>query len=207
MYQIICPVCNNPNAFEAIESRPVECSFCFTTFDATLPAVEIATLNVGKLCGLKLVYQQNSESIDIKENSCILGRENTGAKLLSNIIVNGVPVISRKHCSISLIDGKYYLKDEGSVNGTFNGVSKIDCSKDAQIIEDKSIIFLGKEAFLVQYQFQESVSVEKQEVPPKENDADKPKKYRCNEGCGFESETYLEICSKCMTSNSMVEIR
>lgn len=217
MFQIICPSCNNKNLFEKVENKPVECSFCFTTFDNTLKVEEIVDgkkektegsteEKKGVMIGMRLVYQQNSESIMINGNRCILGRENTGAQLLSAIRINGKQVISRKHCSINCVDGKYYIKDEGSLNGTFYGVSKIDCSKEAQVIDNNSIIFLGKEAFLVQFMYEET----KTPLPPQTaeipKETPKPQKYRCKEGCGFESETYVDICPICMSCNSMVAI-
>ncbi|HOY32517.1 MAG TPA: FHA domain-containing protein [Bacteroidales bacterium] len=206
MFQIICPNCSNTNLFEKAESRPAECSFCFTTFDDTVVSEEVTDESKGTLCGLKLIYQQNSGTIVIDGPYCILGRENTGSQLLSGIIVNGKNVISRKHCSVKLVDGQYYLKDEGSLNGTFYGVNKIDCSKEPQRIENNSILFLGKEAFLVQYQYEESGNAEMTGAVSEQADAQIHRRYKCNEGCGFESETYYEICPKCMTSNSMVEI-
>jgi hypothetical protein len=206
MFQIICPSCSNKNVFETAEKKPLECSFCFTTFNDTLKVEEIADEKKGALIGLKLVFQQNSESITFNGNSCILGRENTGSQLLSAIRVNGNQVISRKHCSIYLSDGKYLLKDEGSLNGTFYGVSKIDCSKEAQIIENNSMIFLGKEAFLVQYQYEETKIAASTQTADAPKEAPKPKKYRCKEGCGYESETYADICPKCIANNSLVPI-
>jgi pSer/pThr/pTyr-binding forkhead associated (FHA) protein len=206
MYQIICPTCLKPSLFKAIENKPVECSFCFTTFYDSTPFNEVNTESKGKLSGLKLVYQQNSESIFVSGNTCIIGRENIGAALLSGILNNGNPVISRRHCSVTFTDGKYWLKDEGSRNGTYYGVSKIDCSGPAQVIEDNSIIYLGREAFLVQFQYEETKTSGSQQTAVDPKETNKPHKFRCNEGCGFESDTYLEICPKCMTSNSMVEV-
>ena len=206
MFQIICPTCTNRNSFETVEKKPAECFFCFTKFDDTVKMEETADEKKSIPYGLKLVCQQNSESIIINGNSCILGREYAGGQLFSKILVNGNPVISRKQCSINFIEGNYYLKDEGSRNGTFYGVSKIDCSGNAQIIENNSIIFLGKEAFLVQFQYDETKASETQQTDTKAEESSTPHKYRCNEGCGFEAETYYDICPKCMTSNSMVEI-
>jgi len=206
MFQIICPTCLNRNSFETVEKKPAECFFCFTKFDDAVKMEETADEKKGTPCGLKLVCQQNSESIIITGNSCILGRENTGAQLFSKILINGNPVISRKQCSINFVDGNYYLKDEGSRNGTFYGVSKIDCSVNSQIIEDNSIIFLGKEAFWIQFLYDEPKVSEAGQTDAKAEESGPPHKYRCNEGCGFESETYYDICPKCMTSNSMVEI-
>jgi hypothetical protein len=204
MFQIICSECKNPNPFGMPVNRPVECSFCFTSFSSDLKAEEIKDENKGKLIGLKLIYQKTSELIEVKGDFNILGRANFGAALFLGIIVNGKSVISRKHCSISKLDDKYFLLDEGSTNGTFYGVNKITCFKSPQEIENNSLIFIGEEAFLVQYIYDEQHLQEKVEVKAEELKI--PKKYRCKEGCGFESEALVEICPKCMASNSMVGV-
>ncbi len=206
MYQIICPQCSNPNNFETEQSRPEECCFCFTVFNKDVAVHEIPDQTKGKLTGLKLVYQQTSGIIEINGESNLLGREHIGSQILSKILVNQKQVISRKHCSINLHDGKYYLKDEGSTNGTFYGVSKIDCLKEAQLIENNSILFLGREAFLVQCVYEEVKESQAEIQAEKEEQTSKPVLYRCKEGCGFESETYLEICPKCMSINSLIAI-
>lgn len=203
MYKIVCPNCSNPNLFETREKRSVECSFCFTVFGDSLEVSEIGNDNRGKLGGLKFICQQNGESFCIRGEAAVIGREHEGAQLLSLIENCGRPVISRKHCSVALSEGRYWLKDEGSSNGTFYGVNKVNCALSAQCIEENSIIFLGKEAFLVQYQYEAVMEKQQPQTEPKE---EKIHKYRCNEGCGFESDTYVEICPKCMTCNSMVEI-
>jgi pSer/pThr/pTyr-binding forkhead associated (FHA) protein len=206
MYQIICPECKNANPFETVASRPVECSFCFTAFNPEITAEEIADIQKGKLIGIRLVYQNNSETIELKGEHNILGRGNLGSSLFSAIKVNGNAVISRKHCSISQVEGKFYLLDEGSTNGTFYGVNKIDCSKMQQEIENNSIIFIGHEAFLAQFIYEDLKVLDSEQKQKTEEETKKPKKYRCKEGCGFESEKYQEICPKCMASNSMVGI-
>jgi pSer/pThr/pTyr-binding forkhead associated (FHA) protein len=207
MYRIICPGCSNPNNFEIIQNRPLECSFCFTTLSNELSLEEIKDENKGKLIGLKLICQNTSEVLTIEGDSGIIGREHVGAKLLSNITVNQKQVISRKHCSLYRVADNYYLKDEGSTNGTFYGINKTDCSKDAQVIEDNNIIFLGREIFLIQFIYEESQLNENSNKPTTIEPTAKPIKFRCNEGCGYESLAPFEICPKCMTSNSMVEIR
>jgi hypothetical protein len=204
MFQIICPSCSNKNQFDTVDKKPVECSFCFSTFNDTIKAEEIA--DEKKLIGLRLVYQQTSDSIAISGTNCILGRENFGSLLFSGIRINGCQVISRKHCSINLIDGKYYLKDEGSLNGTYYGVSKIDCSKEPQVIENNSMVFLGKEAFLVQFQYEELKVPDPLQTEKKAEVKAVPIKYQCNQGCGFESDIYIDMCPRCMTSDSMVGI-
>jgi pSer/pThr/pTyr-binding forkhead associated (FHA) protein len=168
--------------------------------------IEIKEENKGKLIGLKLICQSTSEEITIKDESTILGREYVGAELFSKIIVDQKQVISRKHCSILRSGETYVLKDEGSTNGTYYGVNKIDCTKEAQAIEHNSILFLGREAFLVQFIYEEVKQSNTGGYDSSNRKPDKPVKYRCNEGCGHESDTKFDICPKCMTSNSMVEI-
>jgi Zn finger protein HypA/HybF involved in hydrogenase expression len=206
MFQIICPECKNPNPFEIKANRPVECSFCFTSFTAEMRVEEVADSTKGKLIGLKLIYQKTSETIEIKEECSILGRENIGTEIFSVIKVNGNPVVSRKHCSISQIDCKFFILDEGSTNGTFYGVNKINCAKIPMEIENNSIIFIGQEAFLVQFVYEDLKETNANQTNTNIEDTKKPVKYRCKEGCGFESETPVEICPKCMASNSMVGI-
>lgn len=199
MYQIICPDCANATKFESLSKRPEECSFCFATFSKDIACQDIED-NRGMLCGLELEYQSTNEKITLKGDFNLLGRQNIGREVLSKILFNGIPVISRKHCSVSLINGKFFLKDEGSTNGTYYSLNKVDCTKEICEIENGSLIFLGQEAFLAKHIFKKE---EKQESTVAE---EKIKRYRCNEGCGYESEKYEEICPNCMTSNSMVEI-
>jgi len=205
MYRIFCPACSNQNNFESLQIKPVECSFCFTVFAPDVQVIEIKEENKGNLIGLKLIFQTTSEEITITGESAILGREYVGADLFSKIIVNQKQVISRKHCSIGRSGNSYVLKDEGSTNGTFYGVNKIDCAKETQAIEHNSILFLGREAFLVQLIYEEVKQSNTGGYDSSNKKPDKPVKYRCNEGCGYESDTKFDICPKCMTSNSMVE--
>ncbi len=202
MKRIICPACSNQNNFESLQNKPLECTFCFTVFASDVQVIEIKEENKGKLIGLKLICQTTSEEITITEESSILGREYLGADLFSKIIVNQKQVISRRHCSIRRSGDTYVLKDEGSTNGTFYGVNKIDCTKEAQTLEQNSIIFLGREAFLVQFLYEEEAQKDETAADLQSNI---PVRYRCNEGCGHESDTKFDICPKCMTSNSMVE--
>ncbi|HOE05934.1 MAG TPA: FHA domain-containing protein [Bacteroidales bacterium] len=219
MMRIVCPECKNNNDFSDIEHRPAECSFCFCVFDASLPAAEITAQPGGVLRGLKLIYQQTGDEIIVESAYCIIGRENTGAELLRKILYCGSPVISRKHCSITVITGEYWLKDEGSSNGTFLGVDKKNCSVP-QKLSDGDLFYLGREAFMVKYMYEKPIETKQPEqqhtdtIPIVEvtnqngnpNETNKAKKYRCNEGCGFETETYEEVCPKCYTCGSLVEI-
>ncbi len=219
MYRIICPECKNNNDFESADNRPAECSYCFCLFDNATPAIEIDTPQRGIVAGIKLIYQKTSAEIRVESDYELLGRDNFGSELLRKILYAGAPVISRKHCSFTLINGDYWLKDEGSSNGTYLGIDKQSCSVP-QKLSDGAIVYLGREMFLVKLMYEnlpESMP-EAQPVPEIVNiDEAMPttelpevmpgnKKYRCNEGCGFETETYVEMCPNCYTCGSLVEI-
>lgn len=219
MLRIICPECNNNNDFSDSDHRPVECAYCFCTFDAASPTVELDDVQAGVVNGIRLIYQQTSAEIIIETDYSVIGRENTGADILRKILYCGSPVISRKHCSLTLINGEYWLKDEGSSNGTFAGIEKQNCTTP-QKLSDGTIVYLGREAFMVKliYQSKPAFTGETKAAPEtvqideatkektSENTSRKVKKYRCNEGCGFETETYVEMCPKCYTCGSLVEI-
>ena len=56
------------------------------------------------------------------------------------IVIDGDPTISGKHCSISRRNSLYYLKDEGSRNGTF--VNNVQIKADTQI-KNGDVILVG----------------------------------------------------------------
>ncbi len=153
-FNFICES-NHNNYFSDRNNPPIECSGCFEAFDFT-KVVEVDKENDGEIVGLSIIYQITQQRLEISIlHKSILGRENFGASVLSKILFNGKPVVSRKHCSIEFIDGKFYLLDEGSLNGTFYGVNKISCKNSPQVIEDKSIFYIGEEAFLAQINYKE----------------------------------------------------
>ena len=205
MLKIICPNCEKENTFHSRGNIPSECSFCFTEFPTTSTFSETAD-SVSEITGLTIIYQITQQRLEISTlHKSILGRENFGASVFSEIFFNGKPVVSRKHCSIEFTNGKFYLLDEGSLNGTFYGVNKISCKNSPQVIEDKSIFYIGEEAFLTQinYKEQEQKADFKREAEHDENE--RVKSYKCKK-CGTESNTFTIKCSRCGFKNTLIEV-
>lgn len=206
MLKIICPNCDKENTFQSRGNTPSECSFCFTSFPTSITITETAD-DGREIISLTIIYQINQQRLEISTmQKTILGRENFGANVFSKIFFNGKPVVSRKHCSIEFANGKFYLLDEDSLNGTFYGVNKISCKSSPQVIEDKSIFYIGEEAFLAQINYQEH----KQEASSQStreiiNESKTIKQYRCR-GCGNNFEEFSDDCPICDRYNSLIPI-
>lgn len=209
MPKISCPECNKISDYATL-SDSMECSYCGVDFDR-LSGTEISmgeesNIASQKIVGLTLTYQINHEQIEILPTfKTMLGRENFGGSVLSKIFFNGEKVISRKHCSIEYKDGKFYLQDEGSKNGTFYGDNKTSCKNSAQIIEDGGFVYLGEELFhaKIRYQPQNEIENRQEEVKVEEDKAvadSIPAKYRCNDpNCSppYETVNPPNICPRC----------
>ncbi len=219
MYRLACTNCKSNNDFYEMREKPIECAYCFSVFDNETVVEEIEATDKGQLIGIKLIYQQTGQEININTPYAVLGREHEGSDILCNIKFRGNPVISRKHCSLTLINNSYWIKDEDSSNGTFSGIDKISC-KEPQLLLDGGIIFLGKETFITRFVYQiiennpEETDTVRTEISNETDVLDnsksetvaKAKFYRCNEACGYESETFSDICPRCFTMNSLVEV-
>lgn len=208
MLKIICPNCDKENTFQSKDHTPSECTFCFTEFSSTITISE--TVDVRDITGLTIVYQINQQRIEISNlHKTILGRENFGADVFSKIFFNGKPVVSRKHCSIEFSDGKFHLFDEGSLNGTFYSVNKISCKNSPQVIEDKSIFYIGEEVFLAKINYQEPKrEAISQPVTEIRNETKAIKLYRCNDqNCsGYESPNLFDVCPSCGAFKNIIPI-
>jgi protein-arginine kinase activator protein McsA len=206
MLKIICPNCDKENTFQSRGSTPFECSFCFTSFPSSITISETAVDGRG-IIGLTIIYQINQQRLEISTlRKTTLGRENFGASVFSKIFFNGKPVVSRKHCSIEYKDGKFYLIDEDSLNGTFYGVNKISCKNTPQVIEDKSIFYIGEEAFLAQINYQDTKHEEtSQLVMEIINETKTIKQFRCR-SCGNNFEEFSDDCPICDRYNSLIPI-
>lgn len=104
---------------------------------------------------IELIYQSNFEKInlDFSNKMQILGREFSGSDVLSKIMNNNKPVISRKHCKIEFKtdENAFYVKDLNSTNGTF--VDEKNCSSEV-LLKDQSILKLGKELFVTRFLYE-----------------------------------------------------
>ncbi len=205
-YNFICEGGKHSNYYTDRNSPPLECKDCFEKFDFS-NVVEIADENKKEIVGLTIIYQINQQRLEISTlHKTILGRENFGANIFSQIFFNGKLVVSRKHCSIEFREGNFYILDEGSLNGTSYGVNKISCKNSPQIIKDKSIFYIGEEAFLAHINYQELNQEESPQVEEVTNQVVKAiKEYRCR-GCGNNFEKFSDDCPNCDRYNSLIPI-
>lgn len=208
MLKILCPNCNRENLFQSRSNIPSECSFCFDSFVSSITITE--TKEDGReITGLSIIYQITQQRLEISTlHKTILGRESFGANIFAQVFYNGKAVVSRKHCSIEFREGNFYLLDESSLNGTYYGVNKISCKNSPQLIEDKSIFYIGEEAFLAHINYQDSKQEESAKIEEaKKGKVKEIKLYRCNEsGCGHETQTFISVCPTCRTFNSLIPI-
>lgn len=189
LYKILCKHCKKENVFESANNIPAECEFCAETLDGK----DISNADTKRIAGLILTHLKTKESIKVgTEEKTLVGIHHTGSDVLMKFLNHdGEYIISRKHCSFTFKEGLYFLKDEGSTNKTRYTENKYDCVSKPYIVDDKSIIYLGPEAFEVTFIYKTEEEIAKS--APR-----KIIKYRCNEPfCGNESETYQEVCPKC----------
>jgi len=160
MYKIICDRCDEDIIFEEIFRKPEVCSNCNYSI-ANLEPQKITEMldtiindTTERLTGLTLIYQKTGEKITLGQDNAIIGRASYGSNVLEK-----VQYISGSHCLIELIDNQYMITDLGSFNGTFLGISRINCKDNPrQILKHNDLVFLGKEVFLVQLHFEYQIS-------------------------------------------------
>lgn len=193
MADVVCPSCRKEISSN---DEPVsECPFCFEVIPAA-----------GVITGLTFVYQMNQECIHIPASGkTVLGRDAAGSHVLSKILFNGKQVISRRHCAIEFRDNKFYLEDQGSLNGTFYGLNKVDCKDVPHMIKNGDLIYLGEEPFLATIQISQRTTPADKDIPVHEERV--TTRYRCNESiCGIEMEQPPAVCPQCGAFNSFVGI-
>lgn len=108
-----------------------------------------------KIISIELTYQSNGKKIiiDCANAINILGRNGFGSDLLSEIMFNNRPVISREHCRIEYDVKKNVITvtDLGSTNGTF--IEDRLCNEKTKL-ENQSFLVLGRERFFVNFIFE-----------------------------------------------------
>lgn len=197
MYKFICPNCNEENIVNDKKAL-TECSFCWQPVPDNIEF--ISNSESTDILGLTLVYQKTMQKIKVaKTNKLTFGREGLGQEIFSSILVNGAPVVSRKHFSIEYRDNNFYLIDENSLNGTFYSDTKINCKLNPQIIVDNSIIYVGKEMFVAYYDYSLTEEKVNSSVETTQENIRRIKCYKCNdENCsGYESPNQFDICPNC----------
>ena len=226
MYKIDCSNCDEANLFENLSDKPESCANCLEPLEKLevqqIPESEIVETDTQETDrkdelpeGLTLIYQKTNEKINIENVEKVeLGRESFGSEVLK------VPQISGIHCLIEFTDNQYKITDLDSRNGTYAGISKIDCKKNPQqILNNGDLVFLGKEPFLVQLHFEAQPSVEADETSAQhdneivsgtdQSDNRKSVIYRCK-NCGKDYDHKMDICEavcrECGTYNEWEEI-
>lgn len=208
-YNFICEN-GHPNIYADKEFPPFACTICSVSFEENR-VQEIEQTYEGKITGLLLTYLKTDEKITIpleKEgDKILLGRAHHGSDVFTKILIfNGqkmAPVISSLHCSVTFSEGRFRLSDEGSTNGTFYGVNKLDCKNGSHTIENKTILYIGREEFFAEVIYAETTSELQAplsaQLPENERSI---LLYRCNEPlCGYESPTLIPYCPKCKARN------
>lgn len=199
MYKITCDYCFEDNTFTDPDSRPVVCANCNSPIDHLEVMDESETfdleLEINKpksLNGLILTYEKTRENINIDHNEIIiLGRQATGKEILQKI-----PQISREHCKIEFVNDNYVLTDLNSLNGTFIGLNRRDCNKhQMEKIKNNDIIYLGREAFLVQLKYKTIEASENTDTLQPDEEI-KTMRFKCR-ACGKIHSLNLLICDGC----------
>jgi hypothetical protein len=194
MKKITCDYCFEDNYFDQDAARPESCRNCNSPLghlEAIDPDAETGKKSVDEnFTGVRLKYNKTGEVIELPHSEIqILGRQNAGSEVLGKI-----PQISREHCKIEFLDGKYKVTDLNSMNGTFLGPGKRDClKKKYQELKDGDILYLGKEQFRVFVHLPQ----------PDESTGDsgileelESRRYKCK-ACGKIHDLNLAICDAC----------
>lgn len=85
------------------------------------------------------------EQVRITESVFRIGRKDDGM----DYVVSHNPAISKKHAEVLVRDGKYYVRDVGSKNGTYVNGRMLSKNKEIEI-SNGDLLKLANEDFLVQ---------------------------------------------------------
>lgn len=188
MKKITCDYCFEDHFFKYDEDRPESCKNCHSPLGHLVPEGEKEPQK--DFTGIRLKYRKTGEEVIIPHSEIvILGRHNTGKEVLEKI-----PQISREHCKIEFLDGKYKITDLNSLNGTFLGSTRRDCLKyPNQEIRERDVLFLGREEFEVRVRIPEEVL---SASASEETEGDEMLKFKCR-ACGKIHDMNLAICDSC----------
>lgn len=107
MLDKICPTCGTEN-----NSSEMMCGRCMADISAVLPEEKKIESPISTK-KTKLYIEHNGNSVEINSGD-IFGREFSWSSYLQDFMT-----ISRKHLSFIYKEDKWFVKDEGSSNGTY----------------------------------------------------------------------------------------
>ena len=143
-----CPVCHTPNP--PSEKYCMDCGFLLTS----APAADIPEV----VSYSKLVSADGTQEFALKSGENLIGREGADVLLTHNSI-------SRKHAKITIADGKSYIEDLGSTNGTYVNGNRINQGEKPELVDGCELVF-GSSTF--KYDAPEAAPIEQteQEIQP-----------------------------------------
>jgi hypothetical protein len=87
-----------------------------------------------------IVRKSNGERIDVNSDSFTVGQSTS-----ADYSVSGNTAISRNHAVIITKDGKYYIVDNSSTNGTYIDGTRIPSGKEIEIVSGQKLRFANEE--------------------------------------------------------------
>lgn len=119
-----CPVCKTPNP--PSEKYCMDCGFLLSSAPAA-ESQEVVSYS-------KLVTSDGTQEYALKPGENLVGRENADVLLTHN-------TVSRKHAKIMLQDGKAFVEDLGSTNGTFVNGARINQGDKPELADGCEVVF------------------------------------------------------------------
>lgn len=90
-----------------------------------------------------LISQKTNEQFYITKPETVIGKERKKV----DICISNDPTISRKHCSITIQNGQFYLSDIGSSNGTYFGGKRLALNHPVRL-QDGDRFTISDQTFL-----------------------------------------------------------
>lgn len=191
MKKLTCDYCFEDHFFAEESERPESCKNCHSPLGHLKAIDPDEDEQSDTFEGIRLRYEKTGEVIAIPHSEIIiLGRHNAGRDILEKI-----PQVSREHCKIEFLDGKYKVTDLNSLNGTYLGKSHHDCLKHQnQELKNNDLLYLGKEPFRIALKIPEGPDVKITPSSPGKEELNL--RYKCK-ACGKIHDLNLAICDEC----------
>ena len=121
-----CPVCHTPNP--PSETYCIDCGFMLSS-EPVEAGETPETPQVGSL-----VTSDGTREFALKPGESTVGRQDADVLLAHN-------TVSRKHATITVEDGKVYVEDAGSTNGTTVAGRKLDAGERVELADGAEVVF------------------------------------------------------------------